>query len=139
MLWRTAQLRAERPGPLDEVRTAMTAFDDVLFQVVPQVYRRAESALAGDDARARARRRCRPSSGSARGSAATATATRTSPAPSRARRWRSSPSTCSAAIERACDRVGRGLTLDSTTTPPSPAVRRILDDAPRPHPDCSPT
>src|SRR5918995_1789679 len=47
VLWRTAQLRAERPGPLDEVRTAMTAFDEVLFRVVPQVYRRAETALAG--------------------------------------------------------------------------------------------
>jgi phosphoenolpyruvate carboxylase len=26
----------------------MTVFDDVLFRVVPQVYRRAESALVGD-------------------------------------------------------------------------------------------
>src|SRR5918994_1826336 len=50
VLWRTAQLRAERPGPLDEVRTAMTAFDEVLFRVVPQVYRRAETALAGERA-----------------------------------------------------------------------------------------
>src|SRR5690606_19389066 len=44
ILWRTAPLRAERPGPLDEVRTAMSAFDDVLFHVVPQVYRRTEMA-----------------------------------------------------------------------------------------------
>src|SRR5919106_1967957 len=39
------------------------------------------------------------------------------------------------AIERACDRVGRGLTVDAETTPPSPAVRRLVADAEAAHPE----
>src|SRR6266536_1683745 len=31
ILWRTAQLRRQRPTPLDEVRTVMSAFDETLF------------------------------------------------------------------------------------------------------------
>jgi phosphoenolpyruvate carboxylase len=134
VLWRTAQLRAERPGPLDEVRTAMTAFDEVLFAVVPQVYRRAESALAGDR---------------------TGTVPPRVPAFVRLGSWvggdrDGNPQVTSAvtsqamdiqsehvlrAIERACDRVGRGLTVDAETTPPSPAVLGILADAEAAHPE----
>jgi phosphoenolpyruvate carboxylase len=39
ILWRTAQLRDDRPTPLDEVRSVMAVFDETLFRVVPQVYR----------------------------------------------------------------------------------------------------
>ena len=46
-LWRTAQLRDTRPGPIDEVRAAMAVFDESLFAMVPTVYRAFESALAG--------------------------------------------------------------------------------------------
>ncbi|MEO6715319.1 MAG: phosphoenolpyruvate carboxylase, partial [Mycobacteriales bacterium] len=35
ILWRTAQLRSTRPSPLDEVRTAMSVFDETLVRVVP--------------------------------------------------------------------------------------------------------
>ncbi len=49
-LWRTAQLRSLRPGPIDEVRTAMAVFDESLFGMVPTVYRAFEAALAGPDA-----------------------------------------------------------------------------------------
>ncbi|MFI6476824.1 phosphoenolpyruvate carboxylase [Nonomuraea sp. NPDC050663] len=45
LLWRTAQLRNTKLDPLDEVRTAMAAFDETLFRVVPQVYRSLDSAL----------------------------------------------------------------------------------------------
>ncbi|MEV0591837.1 phosphoenolpyruvate carboxylase [Nonomuraea cavernae] len=48
LLWRTAQLRSTKLDPLDEVRTAMAAFDETLFRVVPQVYRSLDAAL-GDD------------------------------------------------------------------------------------------
>jgi phosphoenolpyruvate carboxylase len=37
ILWGTALLRGRRPGPLDEVRTAMTVFDQTLFRIVPRV------------------------------------------------------------------------------------------------------
>ncbi|WP_129667971.1 phosphoenolpyruvate carboxylase [Phytoactinopolyspora endophytica] len=127
VLWRTAPLRAERPGPLDEVRTAMSAFDDVLFHVVPQVYRRADAAL-GEDPEVRAPR---------------------VPAFVRLGSWiggdrDGNPNVTSAitrqamaiqsdhvldALEAACAQAGRGLTLDASTTPPSPEVSRMLSDA----------
>ncbi|GGT15610.1 phosphoenolpyruvate carboxylase [Nonomuraea spiralis] len=45
LLWRTAQLRSTKLDPLDEVRTAMAAFDETLFRMVPQVYRSLDAAL----------------------------------------------------------------------------------------------
>ena len=45
ILWRTSDLRRDRPTPLDEVRTAMTFFDETLFRVAPQVYRALDRAL----------------------------------------------------------------------------------------------
>ena len=45
LLWRTADLRAVAPTPLDEVRTAMTYFDETLFTVVPRLYRAVDGAL----------------------------------------------------------------------------------------------
>ncbi len=54
LLWRTADLRAVVPTPLDEVRTAMTYFDETLFSVVPRLYRAVDGAL---DAPAAAERR----------------------------------------------------------------------------------
>jgi phosphoenolpyruvate carboxylase len=48
LLWRTAQLRNTKLDPLDEVRTAMAAFDETLFRMVPQVYRSLDAALGAD-------------------------------------------------------------------------------------------
>jgi phosphoenolpyruvate carboxylase len=45
LLWRTADLRTVAPTPLDEVRTAMTYFDETLFTVVPRLYRALDDAL----------------------------------------------------------------------------------------------
>ena len=45
LLWRTADLRSVAPTPLDEVRTAMTYFDETLFTVVPRLYRALDGAL----------------------------------------------------------------------------------------------
>ncbi|MBT1681374.1 phosphoenolpyruvate carboxylase [Curtobacterium aurantiacum] len=49
-LLRTSPLRTTRPTPLDEVRTAMSVFDQTLFEIVPQVYRLLDDRLQGDDA-----------------------------------------------------------------------------------------
>lgn len=49
-LWRTAPVRASKPSPLDEVRTAMGVFDDTLFTTFPRVYRRLEGWVAGERA-----------------------------------------------------------------------------------------
>jgi phosphoenolpyruvate carboxylase len=56
LLWRTADLRALAPSPLDEVRTALAFFDETLFGVVPRVLRAVDAAL-DDDGRGRARAR----------------------------------------------------------------------------------
>jgi phosphoenolpyruvate carboxylase len=53
-LWRTSQLRRHPPTPLDEVRTVMSAFDETLFQLVPELYRELDLALAGEAAGRRA-------------------------------------------------------------------------------------
>jgi len=47
-LWRTDQLRRDRPSPLDEVRSVMAVFDATLFRLVPATYRALEQALAGE-------------------------------------------------------------------------------------------
>ena len=45
LLWRTSDLRAVAPEPLDEVRTAMAVFDATLFTLVPRLYRTTDAAL----------------------------------------------------------------------------------------------
>ena len=47
-LWRTAQLRGDRPSPLDEVRSVMAVFDATLFRLVPATYRALEQALTAE-------------------------------------------------------------------------------------------
>jgi phosphoenolpyruvate carboxylase len=128
ILWRTAQLRADRPGPLDEVRTAMTVFDEVLFHVLPQVYRRAETALTGSDAAVHAPRV--PAFirlGSWIGGDRDGNPFVTSDVTREAMAIQSEH--VLGGIERAAARIGRSLTVDSTTTPASLAVRRIIEGA----------
>jgi phosphoenolpyruvate carboxylase len=55
LLWRTASLRKTQPTPIEEVRTALTYFDETLFRAVPRVYRAFDRAMD----RARGRRRGR--------------------------------------------------------------------------------
>jgi len=50
LLWRTSALRKAAMRPLDEVRTAMAAFDETLFRVVPALYRTLDLALNGPEA-----------------------------------------------------------------------------------------
>lgn len=45
LLWHTADLRSVMPSPLDEVRSALAIFDDVLFRIVPRFQRAADRAL----------------------------------------------------------------------------------------------
>jgi phosphoenolpyruvate carboxylase len=47
-LWRTSDLRAVAPEPLDEVRTAMAVFDATLFTLAPRLYRSVDAALGAD-------------------------------------------------------------------------------------------
>ncbi|MFI5038292.1 MAG: phosphoenolpyruvate carboxylase, partial [Solirubrobacterales bacterium] len=45
LLWRTADLRHDRPTPLDEVRSAMVFFDATIFTATPDLYRAADGSL----------------------------------------------------------------------------------------------
>ncbi len=45
VLWHTADVRTVRPSPLDEVRSALAIFDDVLFTSVARFQRAADRAL----------------------------------------------------------------------------------------------
>jgi phosphoenolpyruvate carboxylase len=45
LLWRTSDLRAVTPEPLDEVRTAMAIFDATLFTLMPRLYRTVDAVL----------------------------------------------------------------------------------------------
>jgi phosphoenolpyruvate carboxylase len=55
ILWRTAELRSVSPAPLDEVRTAMVVFDEVLFTTIPRLYRALGAALPGTGSEATTR------------------------------------------------------------------------------------
>ncbi|HSW42170.1 MAG TPA: phosphoenolpyruvate carboxylase, partial [Patescibacteria group bacterium] len=66
VLWRTADLRKERPTPLDEVRSAMVFFDMTIYDVTPLVYRRLDAALDR-------RRGARPANGAASDAGCTGT------------------------------------------------------------------
>jgi phosphoenolpyruvate carboxylase len=45
ILWRSSAVRRLAPSPMDEVRTAMTFFDETLFRAVPRVYRLFDGAI----------------------------------------------------------------------------------------------
>jgi len=120
-LWRTAQLRMTKPSPLDEVRTAMGVFDETLFQVLPEVYRRLDDALQGDSAGlvkpiAPAFVRLGSWIGADRDGNPNVTARVTRAAAAIASEH------VLIALERATTRIGRALTIDAATTPASPEL-----------------
>ena len=45
ILWRTAEIRADVPSPLDEVRTALVFFDATIYSLVPAVQRALLAAI----------------------------------------------------------------------------------------------
>jgi phosphoenolpyruvate carboxylase len=47
ILWRSSAVRRSAPTPIDEVRTAMTFFDETIFRAVPRAYRAFDRALDG--------------------------------------------------------------------------------------------
>ncbi len=128
ILWRTSQLRTSRPTPLDEVRSAMAVFEETLFDVVANVYRRLDDALAGESAGVRQPVvapfvRLGSWIGGDRDGNPNVTAAITREA------MQIQADHVLRALEQATDNLGRALTLDSATTPPSAPVRRILEDA----------
>jgi len=124
-LWRTAQIRTTQIHPLDEVRSFMAVFDETLFRIVPELMRSLDRALTGDATGTRAPRAPRfirigswiggDRDGNPAVTAAVAAATMEIQAQH-----------ILLALEAAAIRIGRALTVDATTTPPSSALRRRL-------------
>lgn len=125
-LWRTAPLRSNKPSPTDEVRTVMSVFDETLFTTVPHVYRRIDDALRGEDSGASAPVvpafvRIGSWVGGDRDGNPFVTASVTREAAQIA------SDHVLRGLERAVERIGRGLTLDAEGTPTSDAVAALWD------------
>ncbi|GAA1697253.1 phosphoenolpyruvate carboxylase [Microbacterium sediminicola] len=123
-LWRTAPLRPEKPAPTDEVRSVMAIFDETLYTVVPQVYRRIDDTLQGEAAGAHAplvKPFVRVGSwvGGDRDGNPFVTASVTRKAAGIAAEH------ILLGLERTTQRIGRTLTLDAATTPPSDELRAL--------------
>jgi phosphoenolpyruvate carboxylase len=119
-LWRTAQLRALSVQPLDEVRSFMAVFDETLFRMVPELMRAMDNALGaapppfvrfgswiGGDRDGN--------------SAVTARVT--------AETMSIQAEHALLALRNAAQRIGRSLTVDAATTPPSARLRKLLASA----------
>jgi phosphoenolpyruvate carboxylase len=133
LLWRTALRRHTQLDPLDEVRTAMAAFDETIFRVVPHIYRSLDRALDGEDTGTRppkARPYLRFGSwiGGDRDGNPYVTAQVTRDA------VMIQAEHILHALENACARIGRELTVHEITTPASAAVLDVLAAARTAHP-----
>ena len=124
-LWRTALLRSSHVQPLDEVRSFMAVFDETLFRVVPELMRSLDTAL-GTPAPPFLR------FGSWIGGDRDGNPAVTAQVTSDTMAIHSEHALL--ALETVANRVGRALTVDSETTPPSRAVRRrIAEPTTEPH------
>jgi len=116
-LWRTAQVRATQVRPLDEVRSFMAVFDETLFRMVPDVIRAMDAALGAE---ARSFLRFGSWIGGDRDGNPAVTADVTAEA------MAIQSEHALLALEAVANRIGRALTVDTATTPPSRALRRRL-------------
>src|SRR5438132_164545 len=124
-LWRTALLRSSHVQPLDEVRSFMAVFDGTVFRVVPELMRSLDTAL-GTPAPPFLR------FGSWIGGDRDGNPAVTAQVTSDTMAIHSEHALL--ALETVANRVGRALTVDSETTPPSRAVRRrIAEPTTEPH------
>ncbi len=133
LLWRTAQLRSTKLDPLDEVRTAMAAFDETLFRVVPQVYRALDAALGGGAGTGKPRARAFIRYGSWIGGDRDGNPNVTSKVTRDAVLIQAEHVLI--ALENATLRIGRSLTLTADYTPASAGLRAALSSAVNDHPD----
>ncbi|WP_019634979.1 phosphoenolpyruvate carboxylase [Actinomadura atramentaria] len=134
LLWRTALRRHAQMDPLDEVRTAMAAFDETIFRVVPRIYRALDAALnpsgtGAEPPRAPAYLRFGSWIGGDRDGNPFVTARVTRDAVT------IQSEHVLRALENACARIGREMTAHESTTPPSEALCNALAAARTAHPE----
>ena len=127
ILWRTAQIRDQRPSPLDEVRRNLAVFDDTLFMVLPRIYRELDRALGPETVGARppafpAFLRWGSWVGGDRDGNPYVTAEVTG------RTVTIHTEHVLRGLERATRRIGRTLTATSASTPPARDLRRALEE-----------
>jgi len=134
LLWRTSELRSRPMGPIDEVRTVLAAFDETLFRLIPRVYRSMDFALEGENSgRVASRVPAFLRYGSWVGADrdgnpnVTASVTREAAVIGAEHALR--------ALEAATTRIGRELTVDEDSAPPSPELRRLLTAAASDYPE----
>src|SRR4051812_24039842 len=122
-LWRTALLRRRRLDPLDEVRTTMAVFDETLFRLAPSLYRATEAALrgAGIDAQVPAYLKLGSWVGGDRDGNPHVTAAITR------QTVEIQADHVLRALLAAATRIGRTLTLDTASAPPSARLASALD------------
>ncbi|WP_281384279.1 phosphoenolpyruvate carboxylase [Lipingzhangella halophila] len=133
LLWRTSQLRYTKLDPLDEVRTALSAFDETIFDVVPQIYRSLSTALDPEGAgRNPARAKPFVRYGSWIGGDRDGNPYVTHEVTREAITIQSEH--VLRALEEACGRVGATLTAYSNLTPASEDLRDTLATAQAAHP-----
>jgi phosphoenolpyruvate carboxylase len=126
ILWRTGQLRSTELHPLDEVRALMAVFDETLFNIVPEVCRAFERAIfssRADRGWAESFLRFGTWVGGDRDGNPSVTAEVTEET------MAIQAEHVLLALENATIRIGRSLTVDEATTPPSRALRRRLATA----------
>jgi phosphoenolpyruvate carboxylase len=116
-LWRTALLRSAHVQPLDEVRSFMAVFDETLFRLVPELMRSLDTALGSTPPPFL---RFGSWIGGDRDGNPAVTAEVTSET------MAIHAEHALLALETVANRVGRSLTVDSETTPPSRALRRRI-------------
>jgi len=120
LLWRTAQLRVAQVQPLDEVRSFTAVFDETLFRIVPELV-----GAFGDERAERSFLRFGSWIGGDRDGNPAITAEVTAQA------MDIQAEHVLLALEAASTRIGRALTVDTDTTPPSAALKRRLAAARR--------
>jgi len=124
ILWRTGQLRSTELHPLDEVRALMAVFDETLFNIVPDVCREFERAIFSSDDPARGWAASFLRFGSWVGGDRDGNPSVTAKVTEETMAIQAEHVLL--ALENATTRIGRSLTVDDATTPPSRALRRRL-------------
>ena len=124
ILWRTGQLRSTELHPLDEVRALMAIFDETLFNIVPDVCRAFERAIFSADTPDRGWAESFVRFGSWVGGDRDGNPSVTAKVTEETMAIQAEHVLL--ALENATTRIGRSLTVDEATTPPSRALRRRL-------------
>jgi phosphoenolpyruvate carboxylase len=118
ILWRTALIRQRRLDPLDEVRTTMAVFDETLFRLAPSLYRVASTAV-GSVVPAFLRVGSWVGGDRDGNPHVTADVTRET--------LEIQADHVLRALQNAATRIGRTLSLDAASAPPSPDLAAALE------------